>query len=587
MTSLSQFFRRFRLNAGGNVTIIVALSILPVATAVGGSIDLASALNARAHLQDAADSAAIAAALDTTGTLATQQAAALTAFCGNIADSTGKGSLNTMCNSVVAPGLDQASGSLAISTNGNVQTMNYSATAQVPTVMLDLIGMKTLSVNVVSHAGVTMNAAEIAFVLDNTGSMAQDNKMTELRSSVKSVLATLLDSSGQNSGKTRVAIVPFDTQVALSNVSSMVNYATDFGAVTPVFTCNGQASASCTALVANYSDMCNGDANCLNHMVNYTTTYTSGYGYNRTTYYAVLSSSYQTSNTTYQTGYRNQTTRNYIYRHYEVTTYSVASDGSLSKVSSYSNGDNYTSNGYIYPPNAYYYGWKQFTATVASTTPSGGGYNSGSSVVYMDNNTIESTDNLMGVSTGNWSGCVIDRTQPYDTQADAPVSSNSATLYPAAKCATPSLLPIMDLTTDIAGASAYADKMQPAGNTNITIGVQWGMEVLSPTAPFTTGAAFTDPTINKYMILLTDGENTQNRWTTNASQIDARTALACKNAKALGITIFTVRLEDGNSDMLSQCASQTGYYYNLSSSNQINGALGGIMKSIKKIRLTQ
>ncbi len=219
--------------------------------------------------------------------------------------------------------------------------------------------------------------------------------------------------------------------------------------------------------------------------------------------------------------------------------------------------------------------------------PTAGGYGSGSTNVYMDNNTINSTDSLLGVGSANWSGCVIDRTQPYDTTSDAPVSTNAATLYPAAKCAMNSLLPIMDLTTDIASARTYAQKMKPDGNTNITIGIQWGMEVLSPSAPFTGGAQFTDKTVNKYMIVLTDGLNTQNRWTTTSATIDARTALACTAAKNLGITVFTVRLEQGNSSMLQACASQTGYYYNLSNSSQISGALGSIMKSIKKVRLTR
>ena len=186
----------------------------------------------------------------------------------------------------------------------------------------------------------------------------------------------------------------------------------------------------------------------------------------------------------------------------------------------------------------------------------------------------------MGVGTANWSGCVIDRTQPYDVQSDAPSGSNAATLYPASKCATNSLLPIVPLTTDIASVRAYAKKMTPAGNTNVTIGIQWGMEVLSPDAPFQGGAAFTDPTVNKYMIVLTDGQNTQNRWTTTASQIDARMSLACTNAKNLGITIFTIRLEQGNSEKLQACASNTGYYYNLSNANELSGTLGKIMTSI-------
>ena len=144
----------------------------------------------------------------------------------------------------------------------------------------------------------------------------------------------------------------------------------------------------------------------------------------------------------------------------------------------------------------------------------------------------------------------------------------------------------MPLTTDIASVRTYAKKMTPAGNTNVTIGIQWGMEVLSPAAPFQGGADFTDATVSKYMIVLTDGQNTQNRWTTSSTQIDARMSEACTNAKKLGITVFTIRLEQGNSEKLQACASNTGYYYNLSNASELSGTLGKIMKSIKKIRLT-
>jgi len=38
-------------------------------------------------------------------------------------------------------------------------------------------------------------------------------------------------------------------------------------------------------------------------------------------------------------------------------------------------------------------------------------------------------------------------------------------------------------------------------------------------------------------VLLTDGTNTQNRWSSSESNIDARAALACTNVKAANIKI--------------------------------------------------
>ncbi len=578
VSDLISFFRRFCAQSRGNVTVIVALSIIPVSLAIGGGVDFSNVITARARLQDAADSAAIAAALDTTGTLTTQKAEAQTAFTGNI---TGQN-------------LSNATGTLTVTTVNNVQTMNYSATATVPTVMLQLIGMSSVSISAVAKAGVSINSAEIAFVLDNTGSMSSNNKMTSLKSSLDSVLASLLDSSGTNSGRTKVALVPFDTQVALKDVANMTGYATNFGTVSPVYSCTSLGAAQCSAITSNDSTLCayittnygsTAGTTCAANQANYTRT-SGGYLYVYTSTW-ILNPNYVANCWHYCTN-----ASYYMYlTYYREAVYSLGTSTATQV-----GGDNlsyFLTNwaSPIAPTNNYYiwygYLYSPYSGTITYTVPSAGGISSGSTTVIKDNDTITSNDDLLGVSTTTWTGCVIDRVQPYDVQSDAPTTSNASTLYPASKCATNSLLPIKDLTTDIAAVRTYAAGMTPAGNTNITIGVQWGMEVLSNTPPFSNGAAFTDKTVNKYMIVLTDGVNTQNRWTTTSSSIDARTTLACTNAKALGITVFTIRLENGNSTMLSGCASKTDYYYNLTSATQINGALGSIMKSIKKIRLTQ
>jgi len=573
MALLRRFLKYFRDAVRGNVTAATAVAMLPLAAAVGGGVDFSNAVAARVRLQDAADAAAIAAALDSSGQLASQQTAANTAFTTNVQNS-------SLSN-------DSPSGQLSVTTESNVQTMVYTATATVKTYLIGLVGIQSIPLSVTAKAGVTMNSAEIAFVLDNTGSMSQNSKMTTLKSDLDTVLASLADSSG-SSGRTKVALIPFDTQVALSDVAGMTGYAGNFTMVSQTYTCSSLTTGQCSAVTGNAASLCSSlsssygssvATSCAANAVNYTKTSGSYYYVYTTTWF---------SNPSYNSGCYYYCYNNYKYlTYYRVAAYSTG--GSLA-----TQAGNSTLQGYytgsasgVSPSYAGYSYYTQYSGTITAAYPTAGGYSSGATTVYKDNTTITANSDLLGVGTQNWSGCVIDRTQPYDVQSDAPSSSNTDTLYPASKCATNSLLPIMDLTTDISAARIYAAKMTPAGNTNITIGIQWGMEVLSPTAPFTNGAAFTDTTVSKYMIVLTDGLNTQNRWTTTSSQIDARTALACTNAKASGITVFTVRLEDGNSSMLQACASQTGYYYNLTNASQLNSALGNIMKSIKKIRLTQ
>ncbi len=574
MPPLRPMLKRLWSQTRGNVTVVAALSMLPIAAAVGGGIDFGNIMNARAHLQDAADSAAIAAALDTTGTLTTQQIAADASFKSNITDPVLTGA--------------NATGKLTSATENNVQTMTYAATATVKTYLLGLVGIQSVPISATAKTGVTINSAEIAFVLDNTGSMAQNSKMTSLKTSLDSVLASLLDSSGTNSGKTKVALIPFDTQVALSNVASMSGYAGNFSNVSQVYTCSNLSSGQCDAVTTNSTSLCQSVSN------NYGSSAASDCAANTDSYVRVSGSYYYVytstyfANPSYNSSCRYSCGNNYRYiTYYRVAAYGISGSDATQAGGSSTQGYYTSSASALTAWSAGYSNYSEYTGTISYAYPSAGGLGSTATTVFKDNNTITANSDLLGVGTQNWSGCVIDRAQPYDTQSDAPVTSDTNTLYPAAKCATNSLLPIMDLTTDIASARTYAQKMTPAGNTNITIGIQWGMEVLSPSAPFTNGAQFTDTTINKYMILLTDGQNTQNRWSTKASDIDARTAIACGKAKDLHITVFTVRLEDGNSDMLSKCASQTGYYYNLTNASQINGALGGIMTSIKKIRLTK
>ncbi len=573
MALLRNLLKRFRDAVRGNVTAATAVALLPLAAAIGGGVDFSNAISQRGRLQDAADAAAIAAALDTTGQLSTQQTVADNAFAANIKDTPLAG--------------DSPTGQLSVVTENNVQTMLYTAKATVKTYLIGLVGIQSIPLSVTAKAGVTMNAAEIAFVLDNTGSMSQNSKMTTLKTDLDATLASLADASG-STGRTKVALIPFDTQVALSDVSGMTGYATNFTTVTQTYSCTSVSTAQCSAVTSNMTSLCS------NITSNYSSTAGTACSTNAVSYTKVNNGYYYVYTTTwFSNPYYNSNCYYYCSNNYKYLTYYRVAAYSLGTSTATQSGSSSTQGYYnntataVTPSNAGYYNYSQYTGTITYAYPTAGGYYSNSTTVYKDNTTITANSDLLGVGTQNWSGCLIDRTQPYDVQSDAPSSSNTATQYPASKCATNSLLPIMDLTTDISAARTYAQKMTPAGNTNITIGIQWGMEVLSPTAPFTNGAAFTDTTVSKYMIVLTDGLNTQNRWTTSSTTIDARTALACTNAKNLGITVFTVRLEDGNSSMLQTCASETSYYYNLSNASQLSGALGSIVKSIKKIRLTQ
>jgi hypothetical protein len=184
-----------------------------------------------------------------------------------------------------------------------------------------------------------------------------------------------------------------------------------------------------------------------------------------------------------------------------------------------------------------------------------------------------------------WDGCIADRDQSNDV-SDAAVTTSASTKYPGALCSSDKLTTIQPLTNDFSLLYAKINALTPAGNTNITIGLAWGMALLSSQEPFTEGVAPNTKDVTKILVLMTDGDNTENRWTSTASQIDARTTLACQSAKDSKIEVYSVRLMEGNATLLKNCASSPGNYYNVENSTDLVPAFQAIGEKISQLRLS-
>ncbi len=185
----------------------------------------------------------------------------------------------------------------------------------------------------------------------------------------------------------------------------------------------------------------------------------------------------------------------------------------------------------------------------------------------------------------NWSGCVMDRDQPYDASDAGAEQGKTGTLYPAAVCDQPTLARIQPLTSNWDTLNGTIAAMTPVGYTNVTIGAVWGLATLSAGAPFTEAVA-SKPRLSKYMILLTDGDNTENRFTSSQGAIDDRTREACSNAKASGVKVYTVRVIAGNRGLLRNCASDPSMYFEVSNASQLGPVFQQIAAEISQIRLT-
>jgi len=548
LSRLNETRAAFGRDRRGNAALIFGLSAMVVCAAAGGGIDFARVQTERSRLQDAADAAVLRASALTRATEAEQRTAARHVFDTAFLD--GQQSRDNV---------EITSVELGRVVTGNRTDMTYRVHARVAPLFLGLVGMGDgLPVTVVSKAQAQLRKSEIVLVLDTTGSMAGNNRMTNLKSSVDTVLAGILSEKGTNTSGTKVAVVPFNTQVKIAPATNL-SYI-DYGQVSPV--CAKLDANYCESLHLALAKVCASASNvptCKSTALYYTRSVKSG----SATDYSVIVKANEKSGNSYKIYSYNRTER------VQNGKRSLTED--TGSVVTRNNLDDYKAK----PGN--------FSSVSASDI-----------TIKADNSTgydaiaAKSPFPALPENRRDWKGCISDREQPYDVSEVSP-TTNVATRYPARACdfTDTRLKPVMGLTEDIGSVRAHVKSLESEGNTNITIGVQWGIEVLSPHMPYSEGVNFGDEETLKYMILVTDGENTQNRFTSTTRDIDARTTLACEAARAQGITVFVVRVMEGNSALLRGCASKPEYFYDLTSASQLGEALLDVFNTMKKTRLTQ
>lgn len=208
------------------------------------------------------------------------------------------------------------------------------------------------------------------------------------------------------------------------------------------------------------------------------------------------------------------------------------------------------------------------------------------------------------VTNYEWHGCVGSRTLgDLHLSDESPSSPYPGFVTNSQKC----LNPIVPLTTDEAKLHDAVDKMiVNIGNykpeTYIPAGLVWGLNVLSPSAPFTEGASYDadNQKPRKVMVLMTDGENTLRFNAKNGKHPEAnagqknqtdKDALAiCENVKAKDIEIYTVAfgVESVQSKQLLQdCATDAQHYFDATDSAALKSAFSDIAESLQMVRLAR
>jgi Flp pilus assembly protein TadG len=204
--------------------------------------------------------------------------------------------------------------------------------------------------------------------------------------------------------------------------------------------------------------------------------------------------------------------------------------------------------------------------------------------------------NCSAANHNTWNGCVTDRGNSnapssgnYDTNVVVPTTSITATLFSAEQYdSCPQA--VMGLSYDWTSMKSLVNNMSPAGNTNQAIGLALGWMSLTGGGPFTVPAEDANYTYSHVIILLTDGLNTQDRWYSAQSSIDARQSLTCTNAKAAGITLYMIQVNtDGSptSTLLQNCATDSSKFFLLTSASQIVTTFSQIATNLSKLRIAR
>lgn len=506
----------------GSVATIVAVALVPIIIAAGVGLDFARASSARANLQDAIDATGLALA--------------------HLPANTPQATLDTKAQGWMNANLNaQLMGPVTLTVTPTQGQVYLSATSAVPTTLTAIAGFKSLPISAKSTVKWGLGHVEVALVLDNTGSMGQNNKLALLQVAAADLVDTLfaqVQSTDPNSLK--MSVVPFAATVKIG-----AGY-------------QGQSWLKGVQPAAYGADLFNG-----------------AIGIDRFDLLDGIGQDWGGCIEARPAPFDVQD-----------TAPSSATPKSL------------------------------FVPFFAPDEPDDGkvasGKNKGKTIYYKDSNDYLGDDTNPDAFDADAWWIRQGNNQKYDTAINSGGSPNAG-------CDVQSLVRLTTTKTTVKNKIAA---MTANGNTNIPIGLAWGWLTLSPDAPFSDGASYTDANTKKFVVLLTDGDNTNdvqnnpNKSTYSAlgymwqerlrnktdsgflnedssasersEAMDARMVLACTNMKAKGITIYTVRIDVSGSasTALRDCASSTDKYFDIDSSG-LSAAFQNIAGSIGQLRIAQ
>lgn len=515
--------RALAADGSGAVAIIFAFALIPLVGIMGAAVDYSRASLGRAYLRTAVDSAGLAVARLPRNTPIADVQREAQAF-------------------VNANQANKDVGAVTVTAQKVGARLVFTATTSVAMTLFGVLRTEPLQVAASNEISWDIGKVEIALVLDNTGSMTQNNspKLDNLKKAATS-LVNKLEAAMTQEGQVKIGVVPFSMTVRLDP-----SYATQYWlAEHPNSPVNKQIFYHPDAAKSNP---------------------------NRFTLLAQMGQSWAGCVESRPAPYDVQDTA-------PVQSAGTAEAGKTLFVP------------YFWPDEK-------------------------------DNDSDYPNSYLADISFQNddWK-----RRQGYVEKYKSPPSSTSR--GPNRGCG---MEPILRLTKEFQKVRDKITAMTATGQTNVPMGLVWGWHLLAPHAPFADGVPYDTDNVTKYVILMTDGDNTFNRlddnnnysdytglgyiWqkrlgnstdnpsaSTRTDLMDGRLETLCNNltrkpaagdpktSAAPDIQVYAIRVEvtSGTSDVLKNCASDASMYYDVAYSDNLTTVFDRIAEEITQLRLSK
>ena len=549
--------RSFVRDESGNSAIVFGLTLMPILVLGGASVDLARLNEKRSDLQQAVDLVTLAMAKD----LASGQGAASPAdqarriFSGVSRD----------------PEARLTEGSPTINTTTG--EVCVSATTTVPTAIMSLVQIMTMPTSASGCAAVAQGTYEVALVLDTTGSMAQEAvggaKIDALKTAASQFVNYMYNSPSLGP-RTKITLVPFAATVKL-DPSTYANASFVDTQGLSSWTWKSPAFAADASVATSRFDLFARLAN--------------------------IKSSWAWAGCFESLPYPRNVR--------DVSPVSGDPETQFVPMLAPDEPDGkYTTT---------YYDSRGRLRTISVSDPHD--YSND----YLDDHGQCVTPQPTGSTTAD----ELTKQSRMCKYPNGTSTSSSSSVGPNALCTTQSLL---RMQTSSGALITKINNLNASGWTNIHEGFMWGWRAISPNGPLADGRAYDAPNNAKVIVLMTDGQNTWNALSNpinrsnysaygfftqangrmpaahqnidteakSRAAMDALTLEACSNARAAGVTIYTIGfsgtydpIDQQGKDLLTACAGSPTRAFLTGSASGLQSAFAEIGDQIGKLRLTR